>query len=72
MSEIIEFQFKHIKTGEVKTITLSFDEIQEKLEDDLIDEITCDCEPVGETNVVECGCEDYFEGFNIVPRNLIE
>lgn len=69
MSDSMEFKFKHSKSGEIKTISLSYSEIQEKLESELYDQVgCCDCEPVGETNVVECGCEDYLEGFVLQDR----
>ncbi len=27
---------------------------------------TCDCKPIGETNVVECNCEDYYQEFKLL------
>lgn len=64
----VDFTFKHPESGEVKTIYLSESDIQEKLSDQLIDELTCDCQPVGETNVVECNCEDYLHEFELQER----
>lgn len=64
----MEFKFKHPDTGQTKIVTLSVEEIQERLEDQLLDELTCDCEPVGETTVVECGCEDYLSEFVLQER----
>lgn len=64
----MDFVFKHGKSGELKTISLSEVEIQDKLSDVLLDELCCDCEPIGETNVVECGCDEYYEEFELMPR----
>ena len=64
----MDFQFKHIETGQIKSVSLSHQEIQEKLTDDLYDELgetICRCESIGETNVVECNCESYFEKFEL-------
>lgn len=65
----MNFIFKHPASGEIKTISLSDVEIQQLLSDQLADELTCDCEPVGETNVVECNCEDYISEFELQDRN---
>ena len=64
----MNFTFKHPVSGEVKTVHLSEDEIQHMLSGDLYEELTCDCEPVGETNVVECNCEEYLEEFELQDR----
>ena len=35
-------------------------------EDDLVADVTrCECEPIGETNVVECNCEKEWETYEI-------
>lgn len=66
----MDFTFKHKISGEVKVISLSEKEIQSRLADQLLTEdLTCDCEPVGETNVVECNCEDYFCDFELQERH---
>jgi hypothetical protein len=61
----IYFVFKHAKTGEEMSSKLYTP--LELLDTDLsiINERTCvcDCKPVGETNVVECNCEDYYQDF---------
>jgi hypothetical protein len=69
-NDIMEFTFKHAVSGEVKIVTLSESEIQDRLSDHLTSELTCDCGPVGETNVVECNCEDYICDFEIQERGL--
>ena len=61
----IYFVFKHPKTGEEMSSKLYTP--LELLDTDLsiINERTCvcDCKPVGETNVVECNCDDYYQDF---------
>ena len=65
----MNFTFKHKSSGELKKISLTEIQIQEMLEDDLFDELDCDCQPVGETNVIECDCGEYFDGFVLQPRD---
>lgn len=61
----VYFVFKHPKTGEEMSSKLYTP--LELLDTDLsiINERTCvcDCKPVGETNVVECNCDDYYQDF---------
>ena len=65
----MDFKFKHEKTGEIKTLTLTEKKMAELIESDVIfDEFCaqeCKCSPVGETNVVECGCETYLDHFEL-------
>lgn len=63
------FKFKHPESGEIKTVTFSAERIQNELEYQIKEELTCDCEPVGETNVIECNCEDYFCEFELQERD---
>jgi hypothetical protein len=63
-----EFLFKHPESGETKIVRLSAGEIQNRLSDQLLDELSCDCEPIGETNVVECNCGDYIVEFELQDR----
>jgi uncharacterized phage protein (TIGR01671 family) len=68
MREIIfEFVFQHVDSKEIKTKRFTLDEIANGFEDDLFI-LECDCEPVGETNVVECNCEDYLEDFRLIDK----
>ena len=65
----MDFIFKHPESKEIKTVTLSEKQIQDLLSDTLYnDYLTCDCEPIGETDVVECNCEDYLCGFELQER----
>ena len=62
----MDFVFKHYISGETRIISLSGEEVQSMVGDFLYDIIwTCNCEPVGETNVVECNCETYLSGFKL-------
>ena len=67
----MEFKFKHCDTGRILTLSLSEEEMANLIDvDDLFDEFCkdkCKCESVGETNVIECGCEDYLNGFELQP-----
>lgn len=38
------------------------------IEDILQNTCTCDCQPIGETNVVECNCQDYYENFELKAK----
>ncbi len=68
----MDFTFKHQESGEIKTVTLSPKEIQRRLMDDLYNDcLSCDCEPIGETNVVECNCEEYLCGFELQDRSEV-
>ena len=73
MREIkFEFVLKHDGSKEViisKPYRLQelIDNIFEEYE--IIDENAhCNCQPIGETNVIECNCEDYYENFEIVAK----
>jgi uncharacterized phage protein (TIGR01671 family) len=62
-----EFVFQHIDSKEIKFKRFTLDEIANGFEDDLFI-LECDCEPIGETNVVECNCEDYLEDFRLIDK----
>ena len=65
----MKFTFKHPESGEIKIVFLCESEIQRRLEDQLQEELTCDCQPIGETNVVECNCVDYLDEFELQDRD---
>lgn len=66
----MDFTFKHPKTGEVRIVSMSDSAIQQELDrfDVLRDLLDCGCEPIGETNVVDCNCSDYLDEFELMPR----
>lgn len=61
----MDFIFKHPKSNEVITITICDSEIREHMEEEARDKMDCGCQPVGETNVIECNCSDYFDDFEM-------
>lgn len=66
----MDFTYRHPVTGEEITVTMTRAEIQENLSNELSDklgEAVCTCQPVGETNVVDCGCTDYLDDFVLLP-----
>jgi len=68
----MKFTFKHSVSGEIKIIEFTDKEIQSLLEDELIERASdCDCQPIGETNVVECNCDDYYCDFILQDRDTI-
>jgi len=70
----MDFKFENEVTGEVKIVRLTPAEIQEELHDHLFDKLAdniCSCQPIGETNVVVCNCEDIIEQFRLTPRRLV-
>lgn len=65
----MEFTYRHPKTGETKTVALTRAEIEEHMEGQLYDKFAktiCSCEPIGETNVVECNCHEYTDEFELI------
>jgi hypothetical protein len=64
----MEFIFKHPKTGETLKAEISDEKIREFFEDDAREQIGCNCQPIGETNVVECNCSDFFDEFELLPN----
>lgn len=45
----------------------TFRELLDLSEEDIVDQLTqCDCEPVGETYVVECNCCDMWEDYKFI------
>ena len=61
LAQSMTFDFIHNESGEHKVKTMLKREIYSYLDGEVYP--TCDCEPIGETNVVECGCDEYYEGF---------
>ena len=63
--KIMDFIFKHPESGKEITVTIADNEIRDRMEDDDRDKMDCGCQPIGESNVVECNCCDYFDGFKL-------
>lgn len=68
----MEFKFKHHETGEERSLFLSEKEMSEMIDrDDLLDEFykeQCKCQPVGETNVIECNCDEFLSEFELIEE----
>lgn len=67
--EVMQFQYRHPDNCETYTVSLSRKEVADRMDDELFEKLTdtfCPCEPVGETNVVECRCDEYAEEFELL------
>jgi len=68
----IKFKFvlEHEGTKEKRlTRVYTFDDILNKFTDDIYEDFdNCTCQPVGETNVIECSCSEYSNKFLIVGK----
>lgn len=65
----MDFTYKHTESGEIKTLSLTEKEMANLIDvNDLHDEFckeNCNCQPVGETNVVDCNCDEYLADFEL-------
>ena len=61
----MDFKFKNKQTGEIKVVSIDDAMIRMQLEEFAAENL-CQCQPVGETNVVECNCQEYYEDFELV------
>ncbi|EPB5738910.1 hypothetical protein ACRQNN_003504 [Pseudomonas aeruginosa] len=74
--EEFSFEYRH-PNGESHTVTVSRDQVINEMPDFLFEALCskfCNCEPVGETNVVECCCDEYAEEFKLLaaaPGNSV-
>lgn len=67
--ERMAFVYAHPQTGERHTVTVSRKDVAEHMEEELFSKLCecfCSCESVGETNVVECRCNEVGEQFELV------
>ena len=68
--EEMRFVYRH-PNGEHHTVTISREEVLNEMPDFLFEKLCgkfCNCEPVGETNVVECSCDEYAEEFQLLAQ----
>lgn len=66
--EEFSFEYRH-PNGESHTVAVSRDQVISEMSDFLFEALCskfCNCEPVGETNVVECSCDEYAEEFKLL------
>lgn len=55
------------ETGRVVEGTYTARRILDMYEEELVDDLTkCDCEPIGETNVVDCSCYEEWEDYQLL------
>lgn len=62
------FEYVH-EDGERHTVALSREEVAGYMDEFLFEKLTeeiCHCEPIGETNVVDCRCDEVAEQFSLV------
>jgi len=63
---IIIFQYKN-EDGLIEEVPVSYDEIAERMEEFAFEKLCkCECEPVGETNNIECSCSEKYEDFTFL------
>ncbi|WP_350404543.1 hypothetical protein ABCR88_11115 [Pseudomonas sp. W17] len=65
------FVYEHPQTGERHIVTVTRDEVIEHMEEQLFEKLCecfCKCQPVGETNVVDCRCDEVGEQFELVKE----
>lgn len=66
--EEMRFEYRH-PNGERHTVTVSREQVLQEMPDFLFEALCakfCHCEPVGETNVVDCNCDEYAEEFQLL------
>ncbi|WP_253249170.1 hypothetical protein [Pseudomonas putida] len=64
----MSFEYVHAD-GERHTVALSREEVAGYMDEFLFEKLTeeiCHCEPIGETNVVDCRCDEVAEQFSLV------
>ncbi|MCO7569408.1 hypothetical protein NJH78_05430 [Pseudomonas chlororaphis] len=62
------FVYAHPQTAERHTVTVTRDEVARHMEEELFQKLCecfCECQPVGETNVVDCCCDEVAEQFKL-------
>lgn len=70
--EDLKFTFQHPHSKECRTVTLKKAEVADEMEGSLHEKLReqfCQCEAVGETNVVDCNCSDYTDDFEFLHQN---
>lgn len=73
--EALTFTYKHPSTTERRSVSLSRAEVAEGMEATLYEKLVaqlCQCESVGETNVVDCNCHQYGHDFERVAETDTE
>lgn len=69
---VMSFDFEHPLSKQRLTVHLTKQDVYDGMEDyfyDKLGEQICQCESVGETNVVDCNCDEYVHDFELVADN---
>lgn len=69
LADFLNFQFINTHTAERRTVSLTITEVAKGMEDTLYEKLVaqiCECESVGETNVVDCNCDESGQDFELV------
>lgn len=69
-AEVLSVTYEHRDNKERHTVSVTRAEVIEHMDEQLFVKLTdkfCECEAIGETNVVECRCNEYTEEFELVP-----
>ncbi|WP_163003738.1 hypothetical protein [Pseudomonas viridiflava] len=70
VTDSLSFTYEHRDNKERHTVSVTRAEVIEHMDEQLFVKLTdkfCECEPIGETNVVECRCDERTEEFELVP-----
>lgn len=64
---MVEITLKSKVSGRIIKSSYTARQLLETDEIDIVMDLTkCDCQPVGETNVVECNCDEEWENYELV------
>jgi len=60
------FEYKHPDSGEERAVVITRDDVLTNMEFELFEKLLeqlCQCEPIGETNIIDCGCDEHADEF---------
>lgn len=69
---MVEITLESKITGRVIKLSYTARQLFEKFidEEELMQDMSkCDCQPIGETNVIDCGCNEEWEDYVVVIGN---
>lgn len=67
--QVMRFEYKHPDTGEIRSVVIAREEVLAGMEYELFEKLVeqlCQCEPIGETNVIDCRCDEHAEEFALL------
>ncbi|MBX8557055.1 hypothetical protein K5D56_21560 [Pseudomonas cichorii] len=68
----LTFQFRHPSSSELRSVSLTRAEVAQEMEGTLFEKLVgqlCQCESVGETNVIDCNCNEYGHDFEQIAED---